>query len=194
MRFRSYPPEPPPNHQIQITSALTSGLPKLLLPKTWASNLPVSKKDYFRDLEEARFHVFWSDLEETVDGERKIKAKINPATPGAACLHGSSIARCFTSLPAADGKPNGPERYRAVWKYCAPIPVSVIVLDWFRAELDWRPAMVQLSLLPGPPRILLAARAIDDGLWRDVPTYRGYHVVRREGDPEQLIRTVRFAC
>ena len=23
------------------------------------------KKDYFRDLEEAKFHVFWSDLEET---------------------------------------------------------------------------------------------------------------------------------
>jgi hypothetical protein len=25
------------------------------------------RKDYFRDLEEARFHVFWSDLEELVD-------------------------------------------------------------------------------------------------------------------------------
>ncbi len=26
------------------------------------------KKDYFRDVEEAKFHVFWSDLEELVDG------------------------------------------------------------------------------------------------------------------------------
>lgn len=25
------------------------------------------RKDYFRDIEDARFHVFWSDLEETVD-------------------------------------------------------------------------------------------------------------------------------
>lgn len=25
------------------------------------------KKDYFRDIEDARFHVFWSDLEEIVD-------------------------------------------------------------------------------------------------------------------------------
>jgi hypothetical protein len=25
------------------------------------------KKDYFRDVEEAKFHVFWSDLEEIVD-------------------------------------------------------------------------------------------------------------------------------
>jgi len=27
------------------------------------------KKDYFRDVEEAKFHVFWSDLEEMVDGD-----------------------------------------------------------------------------------------------------------------------------
>ncbi|MCS7024640.1 MAG: hypothetical protein NZV14_07545 [Bryobacteraceae bacterium] len=25
------------------------------------------KKDYFRNLEEAKYHVFWSDLEELVD-------------------------------------------------------------------------------------------------------------------------------
>ena len=25
------------------------------------------KKDYFRDIEDARFHVFWSDIEEIVD-------------------------------------------------------------------------------------------------------------------------------
>ena len=25
------------------------------------------KRDYFRDLEDAKYHVFWSDLEETVD-------------------------------------------------------------------------------------------------------------------------------
>jgi len=33
------------------------------------------KKDYFRDLEEAKFHVFWSDLEEIVDDERKSNPK-----------------------------------------------------------------------------------------------------------------------
>ena len=33
------------------------------------------KKDYFRDLEEAGFHAFWSDLEDTVDDERKSKPK-----------------------------------------------------------------------------------------------------------------------
>jgi len=25
------------------------------------------KRDYFREIEEARFHVFWSDLEELID-------------------------------------------------------------------------------------------------------------------------------
>ncbi len=39
------------------------------------------KKDYFRDVEEAKFHVFWSDLEELVDGkpgEPKHERKDNP--------------------------------------------------------------------------------------------------------------------
>jgi hypothetical protein len=31
------------------------------------------KKDYFRDMEEARFHVFWSDLEEMVDSNPTAK-------------------------------------------------------------------------------------------------------------------------
>ncbi|MDX1980018.1 MAG: hypothetical protein SFV51_07105 [Bryobacteraceae bacterium] len=29
------------------------------------------KKDYFTNLEEAKFHVFWSDLEELVDAPAK---------------------------------------------------------------------------------------------------------------------------
>jgi hypothetical protein len=34
------------------------------------------RKDYFRDIEDARFHVFWSDLEETVDSD-----PLPPANP-----------------------------------------------------------------------------------------------------------------
>jgi hypothetical protein len=33
------------------------------------------KKDYFHDMEEAKFHVFWSDLEEMVDNERSKRPK-----------------------------------------------------------------------------------------------------------------------
>ncbi len=33
------------------------------------------KKDYFRDLEEAKFHVFWSDLEEAVDAQAETKTE-----------------------------------------------------------------------------------------------------------------------
>jgi nitrogen fixation-related uncharacterized protein len=29
------------------------------------------KRDYFRDLEDAKYHVFWSDLEETVNDSLK---------------------------------------------------------------------------------------------------------------------------
>ena len=72
--------------------------------------------------------------------------------------------------------------------------VTVVVLDWFRSEMDWRTAMAELSAIPHQPRILLASPAIDEDLWDAVLTHRGYDVVPRDGDPEQLIRTVRFAC
>ena len=31
------------------------------------------KKDYFRDLEDTKYQVFWSDLEELVDGTTELK-------------------------------------------------------------------------------------------------------------------------
>lgn len=30
------------------------------------------KKDYFRDIEDAKYHVFWSDLEETVNKSQEL--------------------------------------------------------------------------------------------------------------------------
>jgi hypothetical protein len=31
------------------------------------------KKDYFRDIEDIKFQVFWSDLEELVDSSKEVK-------------------------------------------------------------------------------------------------------------------------
>jgi len=33
------------------------------------------KKDYFRNVEDAKYHVFWSDLEELVDSEEQENGK-----------------------------------------------------------------------------------------------------------------------
>ncbi len=33
------------------------------------------KKDYFRNVEDAKYHVFWSDLEELVDQQEKGNGK-----------------------------------------------------------------------------------------------------------------------
>jgi hypothetical protein len=33
------------------------------------------KKDYFRNVEDAKYHVFWSDLEELVDSEEEENGK-----------------------------------------------------------------------------------------------------------------------
>ncbi len=38
------------------------------------------RKDYFRDIEEAKFHVFWSDLEDLVDTTHD-GAKSNEQSP-----------------------------------------------------------------------------------------------------------------
>ena len=35
------------------------------------------KKNYFRNLEEAKYHVFWSDVEELVDSPAKPKEEEN---------------------------------------------------------------------------------------------------------------------
>jgi len=39
------------------------------------------KKDYFRDLEEAKFHVFWTDLEEMVDEGTRLDERKNKPKP-----------------------------------------------------------------------------------------------------------------
>ena len=41
------------------------------------------RKDYFRDIEDARFHVFWSDLEETVDSAAPAPSPNANPQPGA---------------------------------------------------------------------------------------------------------------
>ena len=33
------------------------------------------KKDYFRDVEDAKYHVFWSDLEDLVDSQEQENGK-----------------------------------------------------------------------------------------------------------------------
>jgi hypothetical protein len=39
------------------------------------------KKDYFHNVEDAKYHVFWSDLEELVNSQEKRNGKDSTAKP-----------------------------------------------------------------------------------------------------------------
>lgn len=52
---------------ISILSSIVMGLAGICL------FIFAVKKDYFRNLEDVKYQVFWSDLEELVDGSREQK-------------------------------------------------------------------------------------------------------------------------
>ena len=72
-------------------------------------------------------------------------------------------------------------------------PARIVIYDWTPEDGDWRSAIDRLSARPDHPRILLASPVIDEYLWADVVTHGGFDVIHRCADPEQLIRTLRFA-
>jgi len=69
----------------------------------------------------------------------------------------------------------------------------IVIFDSNLPGVDWRCAFDRLSAVPSRPRILLAAPSIDEELWENVLRRRGYDVVDRAANSEQLERTFRFA-
>jgi len=72
-------------------------------------------------------------------------------------------------------------------------PVPVIIYDVRLPGVDWTQAFDALSQLPNRPRLLLAAQAVDESLWREVLRRHGYDVVYRSAGSEELRRALRFA-
>lgn len=69
----------------------------------------------------------------------------------------------------------------------------IVIYDGNLPGGEWGSAFDRLSAAPNHPRILLAAPSIDDELWRNVLSRRGYDVVERAASSEQLGRAFRFA-
>ncbi len=69
----------------------------------------------------------------------------------------------------------------------------IVIYDSNLPGVDWRCAFDRLGALPSRPRILLAAPAIDEELWRSVLRRQGYDVIERAANSEQLEREFRFA-
>jgi DNA-binding response OmpR family regulator len=71
--------------------------------------------------------------------------------------------------------------------------IPIVVYDENLPDVDWRDAFRRLAQLTHCPRLLLAAREVDEQLWRRVLLSRGYDVVPRNADSTQMRRTLRFA-
>lgn len=78
-------------------------------------------------------------------------------------------------------------------KVCGSKPIDIVVYDRDLPDVDWREGLRSLSRLAAPPRVLLAANAIDEDLWRTVLRLRGYDVLSKPANSAQLSRELRFA-
>jgi hypothetical protein len=76
---------------------------------------------------------------------------------------------------------------------CRSKSPPIVIYDSDLPGTEWGRAFDQLSAVPNRPRILLAARGIDEELWRSVLRHHGYDVVERTASSEQLGRVFRFA-
>jgi DNA-binding response OmpR family regulator len=71
--------------------------------------------------------------------------------------------------------------------------MPLIVLDWDENSDDWRHGFKRLASTRNPPCMLLASRFTDDNLRQEVMRLRGYDVLGRSANREQIVRTIEFA-
>jgi CheY-like chemotaxis protein len=72
-------------------------------------------------------------------------------------------------------------------------PVTAAICDQDLPEEDWRVVMNRIAALPKSPCVLLASRVMDQYLWNEVIQCRGYDVVSKPFQSEELRRVLAFA-
>ena len=81
------------------------------------------------------------------------------------------------------------EAVAAIDSHATPL----VILDWDENNADWRRALERLCARPHHPCVLLASRVVDENLRQEVLRYRGYDVLPRSTDRDQMIRAIEFA-
>jgi CheY-like chemotaxis protein len=71
--------------------------------------------------------------------------------------------------------------------------VTAAICDQDLGEEDWRVVMYRIATLPRSPCVLLASRVMDQYLWNEVILNRGYDVVSKPFQSDELRRVVAFA-
>ncbi len=81
---------------------------------------------------------------------------------------------------------------RAV-EICRSKDVQIVIYDRNLPRIDWRVALDRLQAVAPDARILMASTEIDEDFWRGVLRRRGYDVMARTANWEQVKRELRFA-
>jgi hypothetical protein len=72
-------------------------------------------------------------------------------------------------------------------------PAPIVICDINLPDIEWDRAFDRLCAIAARPRLLLAARFVDEDLWRMVRRHHGYDLVDRSASAADLSRTFRFA-
>jgi DNA-binding response OmpR family regulator len=76
---------------------------------------------------------------------------------------------------------------------CSSKPIRIVVYDSNLPYTDWRNGLRRLARTSTAPRVFLASPKVDEDLWRTVLRLRGYDVLARSANSEQVRRELRFA-
>jgi hypothetical protein len=101
---------------------------------------------------------------------------------------------CILNASCASG-------WRAEWaasvgravSICSSKSIRIVVYDSKLPYVDWQVGLREIAGAPSNPRILVASPRVDEDLWRTVLRLRGYDVLARSANSEQLRRELRFA-
>jgi len=71
--------------------------------------------------------------------------------------------------------------------------LPLILFDWDENGDNWRDAVKRLCSSPHHPCVLLASRFVDDNLRQEVLRFRGYDVLPKGAEREEIVRMIQFA-
>ena len=72
-------------------------------------------------------------------------------------------------------------------------PTPLVICDCDLPGEAWRDVLAKIAALPQAVCVLLASRVVDDYLWHQVIRHRGYDVVAKPFQSDELRRAVTFA-
>ncbi len=70
--------------------------------------------------------------------------------------------------------------------------IPIVIYDRDLPGEDWRPALLAITSLPRPACVFLGSVVADDYLWREVVQYRGFDVLPKPFQRDQVVRAVNF--